>query len=118
MFEKGKPRHPKAGRKKGTVNKSQLAVREICAELGANPIEFMALVMLDKLPKTKTIYEVTLEMRINCAKELAKYIFPQLRSLEVSGAIKVTQTPAEELAQKAIEMAKNGDSFSTGPLSS
>ena len=64
-----------AGRKKGTGNRATVAA--ILDELGCDPIEGMALLANDK--KTKP------ELRGRMFAELAKYRWPQLKAIEMSG---------------------------------
>lgn len=69
------------GRPKGSVNKDKEAFRErmrrYCDETGTNPHQWMA----DILKKPG----VTMEIKIQAAKELAQYLEPKLRSTEVTG---------------------------------
>jgi hypothetical protein len=72
--------HPKrGGRKKGTPNKVKKSVDDICAEYGFDPIRGM-IELLNEPGATR-------DQRITLTKELAKYVHPQKRALEVSGNI-------------------------------
>ena len=67
------------GRQKGALNKEKQAfrdkMRKYCAANGTNPHEWMA----DILKKPG----VTMEIKIQAAKELAQYLEPKLRSMEL-----------------------------------
>ena len=69
-FERG---HKKTGgRKKGTPNKiSLIRADELLLELGINPIK--------KLIEIAESDETTIDQRINCYKEIAKYTYPRLK---------------------------------------
>lgn len=79
-FEVGKPRHPNAGRKKGTPNKSSLPIEEVCRFHNCNPLEALIECMKDP------------EQRFNAAKELMQYLYPKRKALEVS----ILDIPDEE----------------------
>jgi hypothetical protein len=70
-FEKG---HTKiGGRQKGTPNKKHLLrVDEILLQLDINPIQ--------KLIEIAESDESSVDQRISCYKEIAKYTFPKLRA--------------------------------------
>lgn len=103
-FKKGVARHPDAGRKTGTPNKRDVQMLESLERLGCNPFEFLALVITEKLiDKDGTLVPVTLDQRMVAAKELCPYLLPKQKALEVSGALTVNVTPAEEAAQQSIE---------------
>ncbi len=62
------------GRKKGTPNKSSLAILEKLAELGCDPIAILARIcMNEKSP---------LDARIRCAIELSSYVYAKRRPLD------------------------------------
>ena len=73
-FEKG---HTKiGGRKKGTSNKVTLIrADDLLLELGINPIQ--------KLIEIAESYEASLDQKINCYKEIAKYTYPRLKLQEL-----------------------------------
>ena len=75
MFEKG---HKKiGGRKKGAKNKKTLMTAEsILVELNINPIE--------KLVDIAESDESSIEQKIRCWQEVAKYTYPKLKSQEIS----------------------------------
>ena len=74
-FEEG---HSKiGGRKKGTPNKVTLIkADDLLLELGVNPIQ--------KLIEIAESDEATLDQRINCYKEIAKYTYPRLKLQELA----------------------------------
>lgn len=65
-----------SGRKKGTPNKKTVEIAEILAELNCNPIEGMARIAMN--PKN------TPELRGRMFAELAQYIAPKRKAVEVS----------------------------------
>lgn len=70
--------HKKAGgRRKGTPNKSTLAVQEMLDKLGCDPIEVMAKIAMNRKNPP--------ELRGKMASELAKYIHPQRKAVEHTG---------------------------------
>lgn len=66
-------------RPKGSKNKAPIAFREklraYCESIGVDPFEFLA--------KSLKNHNVKFDQKVNCAKELAKYLEPQLRSVEM-----------------------------------
>lgn len=64
------------GKPKGMVNQTT-RIRQMFADMGYDPIQEMAKMALD--PKTPRSLRVALD------KECAKYVAPQLRSVEVTG---------------------------------
>ena len=73
-----KPGERRGGRQIGTPNKRTLEVRERLAELNCDPIQGMALIAMDP--------EATLELRGRMFAELAAYIAPKRKAVELSGA--------------------------------
>ena len=73
-FQKG---HTKiGGRKKGTSNKVTLIrADDLLLELGINPIQ--------KLIEIAELDEASLDQKINCYKEIAKYTYPRLKLQEL-----------------------------------
>ena len=73
-FEKG---HTKiGGRKKGTLNMVTLIrADDLLLELGINPIQ--------KLIEIAESDEASLDQKINCYKEIAKYTYPRLKLQEL-----------------------------------
>ena len=74
MFEEG---HSKIGvRKKGTPNKITLIrADDLLLKLDINPIQ--------KLIEIAESDEASLDQRINCYKEIAKYTYPRLKLQEL-----------------------------------
>lgn len=71
---KGTPKT--GGRKKGTLNKSKQTVEDICQLMGYDPIR-----ALIKIAQTSNDVAV----QASCAKEVAKYVYPVKKAVEVSG---------------------------------
>jgi hypothetical protein len=73
-FEKG---HTKiGGRKKGTSNKVTLIrADDLLLQLGINPIQ--------KLIQIAESDKASLDQKINCYKEIAKYTYPRLKLQEL-----------------------------------
>ena len=88
-FEKG---HSKiGGRKKGTPNKVTLIkADDLLLELDVNPIQ--------KLIEIAESDEASLDQKINCYKEIAKYTYPRFKSQELR------VTPLENPAPTVIEL--------------
>jgi len=88
-FEKG---HLKiGGRKKGTPNKVTLIkADDLLLELDVNPIQ--------KLIEIAESDEASIDQRINCYKEIAKYTYPRFKSQELR------VTPLKNPAPTVIEL--------------
>ena len=82
-FTKGTSGNSK-GRRKGSLGKDKQALRDRLAEKfpGWDPVEAMAKVANDKSADPAT--------RFQACKEVAQYIHPKLKSIEVSGELKST----------------------------
>ena len=94
MFEEG---HSKiGGRKKGTPNKVTLIkADDLLLEMDVNPIQ--------RLIEIAESDEASLDQRINCYKEIAKYTYPRLKLQEL------WVSPLENSAPTVIELvAKKG----------
>lgn len=105
MEKRGRGRPPgyprSGGRQKGTVNKAALNARAMAAELGVDPFEVLLLITkgdweslgytsaeitkAGKDGQTFTEDRITLDHRLTAAKEASKYIYQQLKAVEVSG---------------------------------
>ena len=70
------------GRKKGTPNKKTIATQELLEKLGCNPIE--------ELWKLAQGAGDDKELAFKCYKELASYVAPKLKAVELSGEVKST----------------------------
>lgn len=73
------------GRPLGSVNKKKVDVRAKCEELNCDPFTILALVAngdYDALQVDR--HALTLKTRVDAAKELASYIAPKLKAIEVS----------------------------------
>jgi hypothetical protein len=104
MHQKGAPKTPGSGRKKGTPNKRTLEgpkAEEIAERLGCNPFE--VLIHFAKGDWKSLGYEagkrivgctqdgspievdvISPETRLNAAKEASQYLFPKRKALELS----------------------------------
>jgi hypothetical protein len=92
--------HPKAGgRQKGTVNKSTQNLMDIADRIGVSPFEVLCMIAkadwqglgYDNPTYLKAAGEnmievdrITLESRLNAAKEASKYLYPQRKAVEHS----------------------------------
>ena len=65
------------GRQPGTPNKKTLEIEEKLAALGCDPIEGMARIAMDE--------SAELSLRGQMFKELAQYVAPKRKAIEVSG---------------------------------
>lgn len=78
-FEKGKPRHPQAGRKKGTPNK-RLTIFESLDEIqtvDGKPVDIMKL-FFDGLMTMPPF------QRVDALLELMKFVYPRQSNLQLS----------------------------------
>ena len=73
-----KPGERRGGRQKGTPNRRTLEVQQRLAELDCDPIQGMALIAMDEGNPP--------ELRARMFAELAQYVAPRLKSVELSGA--------------------------------
>jgi hypothetical protein len=78
------------GSRKGIPNRHPIGfratLREYCERIGANPHFLMAEIVADT--------HADAALRLNAAKELAKYLEPQLKSVDHSGSLALQpQTP-------------------------
>ena len=89
MFETG---HSKlGGRKRGVLNKVTLIkADDLLLELDINPIQ--------KLIEIAESDEASIDQRINCYKEIAKYTYPRLKLQEL------WVSPLENLAPTVIKL--------------
>jgi hypothetical protein len=73
-----KPGTPKTGgRKAGTPNRKTQEISELLESLGHNPIEAMVRIATDP--------EASLEFRGRMNAELAQYVYPKRKAVEVTG---------------------------------
>ena len=75
-FVRGKSGNPK-GRPKGSRNAKTKLAAELCAKMKFDPIQALIEIAQDKGVKVET--------RAAAAREVAKYVRPQLRAIEHSG---------------------------------
>ena len=74
-FAKGTPKPANSGRKKGSGNKATVAA--ICERFHFDPFEAMIHIAQDEDTKP--------DLRFRVAAELAQYVRPKLRTIELSG---------------------------------
>lgn len=89
-WPKGKPRPPGAGRKAGTPNKSSLDLVQKCIDRGIDVFdELLQIAMTETNPLD----------RFKMFSEIAQYIYPKRKALEVEANVNM------DLARKAEEYA-------------
>jgi hypothetical protein len=71
------PRPKTGGRKRGTPNRRTVDIEEKLAALGCDPIAGMAEIAMDK--------GQPIELRAAMFKELAQYVAPKRKGIELSG---------------------------------
>lgn len=81
LFEPGKPRHPNAGRRKGSLNKLSMAAMDRIAELGVDP--FLELRKIARKTQDEAI-------RVRVYSIMCEYIYPKRRAVEHTGSIEHT----------------------------
>jgi hypothetical protein len=97
--------HKSGGRKAGTPNRKTQDISALLDSLGCDPIEGMARIAMNKVH--------TPELRGRMYAELAQYVYPKRKSVEVSGdqdaplgptkvEIVIVPTPSEEQIQKHV----------------
>lgn len=82
-FQKGLSGNPN-GRPKGAKNKVRFEVAEILKEEGCNPFKILAQLALGNADYNRGV-QVTGYLRKDAAAELAQYIAPKLKSVELTG---------------------------------
>lgn len=76
-FEAGKPRPPNAGRKKGSVNKKSLLVKDVLESHGINLVEQIVI----------RLKEISREDQVKALTALLPYVYPKLASIEVKAEV-------------------------------
>jgi len=66
------------GRVRGTPNRKTELVAKTLAKLGCDPVEGLARIALD--PETKV------EIKVRCLTELAQYVYPKRKAVDVSSS--------------------------------
>jgi hypothetical protein len=99
-FKKGDKKLSNSGRRPGVINKRTWDARQLVENLGFDPLEFLVRTAMedwkalgyDKSFVTKVNmgieYEepvIGFDERLDAAKTIAKYIYPQLKSIEHTG---------------------------------
>ncbi len=133
-FEKGKPRHPDAGRRAGTKNKRTEEAQALCERLGVDPLEILLLMAKgdwkalgyeDKqklIPigdgQTLLVDRIDEQLRQKAAKDALPYVRPQLKSVELTGeaAQNAVASITQAMALAAmLQKDKNAGSNAAGP---
>jgi len=76
-FKKGEKRLPNAGRKPGTLNRKTQDLFEICEKHNLDVFEGMVILTINE----EDTYE-----KFNRLKELAQYLYPKRKAVEMSNA--------------------------------
>lgn len=98
-FKPGKPRHPEAGRKKGTPNRFTQNLMKICEEKNLDVFEALVEIALEHDSPN----------RFPALRELAQYLYPKRKAIEHSGEINTNPymgKPIEELEALVREKLK------------
>ena len=103
-FTKGSPKPPNSGRKKNGGLLPRLdrrSIAETLAKLSCDPIEGMVLIAQDDKNRP--------ELRGRMFAELAQYVYPKLRAIELSGPgggpVELNVSPSELLARRIDSLA-------------
>lgn len=90
------------GRVKGTPNKATQAVADKLKEMGAEPIETLANIM------NRAFEEGDFELAFKAARELAQYVAPKRKAIEIDADItihdEIEELTDEELLQEMKEL--------------
>lgn len=112
-WKSGQPKVPGSGRQKGTLNKRTLGVIEKVEKFQADPIAFLVAVMKADsraLGIDDDQYYIPLKFRFDAAKELAQYVAPRLRSIDLSnedGSLSPAETFAAAVAASSLLRQKD-----------
>lgn len=101
-FKVGVPRHPKAGRRKGTPNKLSADLRTAFKELSERNIENVER-WLERVALRDPNKATELFLRLN------EYVLPKLRSVEVSGPGGKPLETVSTIKREIIDVAKKDD---------
>lgn len=115
---KGQPKY--GGRKKGTLNKNAIPLMEKAMELGVDP--FVILLLFAKGDWKSLGYEapefisgygregepilklhVTSDHRLTAASNAAKYLYPQLKAMELKVEAEPQENPLEGLSDEELD---------------
>jgi hypothetical protein len=119
MRPKGSGKTPGSGRKKGTINKSSLPLREKAQALGIDPFEILLHFaagnwkQLGYESETQTRYTsggqgyevkiITPDHRIKGASDACQYLHPKLKQVEASIKGILDERPLEHLSDEELE---------------
>jgi hypothetical protein len=96
-YEAGQPKHPGSGRKPGTPNRATREAQELADQLGINPFEVLlrfAAGDTDALGLKPYVDgkgrhrdpAVPLDLRMQAAAAASRFLLPQLKAVEMTGA--------------------------------
>ncbi len=89
------------GRKAGTLNKFNTEqiekVKNLCVQYQVDPIEALLKISSDE--------NIDLNLRVSILKEIAQYVYPKRKSIEIAADVEITSTP-----QIKIYLPDNGTS--------
>lgn len=97
-----KPGERRGGRKKGTPNKKTASIQEKLDAMGCDPLEGMALIAQGAMEAN----DFTLAGSMY--KELAQYVAPKRKALDVIAKVKAQLEPTEELAEATETVERAG----------
>ncbi len=92
-FKKGEPRPQTAGRKAGTPNKRSQSLFDLCDEMDFNPFKAMLTIAKDDTHKDSAMM----------LKEVAKYLYPARKAIELSATL---DPKLQEAAESLTDMSK------------
>jgi hypothetical protein len=85
-FTPGTPKPPNSGRKPGSKNKRTEALEALKGKVRLDPLDFFRAVLEADLAVLGGDAP-TLDQRVTAAKELAGYLYPKLKAVEVTGDV-------------------------------
>lgn len=100
QFEKGQPRLPNSGRRKGTPNRATAARQQAVADSGMTPLDYLLSVMRD------TSQDVT--VRLNAARSAAPYVHPKLATVEVRAEVTSAENTGVSRVQEMVDRLLQG----------
>lgn len=125
-FEKG--RSKTGGRQVGTPNKKSLEVEKIATELGVSPMRTLMLIASGDAKALGLALEqrgsalsgiepwIPLRMRLDACKEICQYLYPKLKSVEITGAVGMTHTQSPITRERVLEALQMDPFTSDSPV--
>lgn len=114
----------RGGRKPGTKNKDKFELDQICRKYKVQPFEGLMKVInndwaglgydnecfhIEKPDgSVKMGYVISPQMRLDAMKEAAKYLYPQKRSIEMSGSLEVNNEEREREVEQLKVLHQQG----------